>query len=212
MIIAPSILSADFSRLGEDIALVEKAGAQYLHIDVMDGHLVPNITFGAPVVKCIRPHSKMVFDTHLMISEPHRYIKDFVDAGSDIITIHIECESDIKKTLAEIRAYGKKAGLALNPDAELSRIEPFLGDFDMLLLMTVFAGFGGQKYIPEVNEKITAARKILGADFDIEVDGGISADNMHIPLGAGANILVAGSAIFGAEDPAEVVRIMRERA
>lgn len=211
MIIAPSILSADFSRLGEDVAIVEKAGAEYLHIDVMDGHLVPNISFGAPIVKSLRPHSNMVFDTHLMITEPHRYVEDFAKAGSDIITIHIECESDIDYTIDKIHGLGKKAGIALNPDAELSRVLPYRDKIDMLLLMTVFAGFGGQKYIPDVNSKITEARKIFGEDFDIEVDGGISAENMQVPLGAGANILVAGSAIFGAKDPAAVIKAMREK-
>lgn len=208
--VAPSILAADFAHLAEDVAVVEKAGAQYLHIDVMDGHFVPNLTMGPQVVQALRGESNMVFDTHLMLSEPHRYVEAFAKAGSDIITIHIECESDIGKTLEQIHALGKKAGLALNPDAELSRVLPYREQIDMLLLMTVYAGFGGQKYISEVNEKITQARELFGDAFDIEVDGGVSADNIHVPLEAGANIFVAGSAVFGAENPAEVVRKMLE--
>lgn len=208
--VAPSILAADFAHLAEDVAVVEKAGAQYLHIDVMDGHFVPNLTMGPQVVQALRGESNMVFDTHLMLSEPHRYVEAFAKAGSDIITIHIECESDIGKTLEQIHVLGKKAGLALNPDAELSRVLPYREQIDMLLLMTVYAGFGGQKYISEVNEKITQARELFGDAFDIEVDGGVSADNIHVPLEAGANIFVAGSAVFGAENPAEVVRKMLE--
>ncbi len=206
--VAPSILSADFAHLADDVALVERAGAQYLHIDVMDGHFVPNLSMGPQIVKSLREGCGMVFDTHLMLSEPHRYVEAFAEAGSDIITIHIECESDIKKTLEQIHALGKKAGLALNPDADLERVLPYREQIDMLLLMTVYAGFGGQKYIPEVNEKIVRAREMFGKDFDIEVDGGISPANISVPLKAGANVFVAGSAVFGADDPTEAVQSM----
>lgn len=206
--VAPSILSADFAHLADDVALVERAGAQYLHIDVMDGHFVPNLSMGPQIVKSLREGCGMVFDTHLMLSEPHRYVEAFAEAGSDIITIHIECESDIKKTLEQIHALGKKAGLALNPDADLERMLPYREQIDMLLLMTVYAGFGGQKYIPEVNEKIVRAREMFGKDFDIEVDGGISPANISVPLKAGANVFVAGSAVFGADDPTEAVQSM----
>lgn len=204
--LAPSLLAADFSKLGEEVSAIEKAGAEYLHLDVMDGHLVPNLSFGTTVLNGLRKHSNMVFDAHLMISEPHKYVESFAKAGADIITIHVECDSNIGETLDQIHALGKKAGLALNPDADLSRAVPYFDKIDMLLLMTVYAGFGGQSYISDVEPKISEARKLLGPDFDIQVDGGIYLSNVESPISAGANVIVAGSAVFGSEDPAQAVR------
>lgn len=204
--LAPSLLAADFSKLGEEVSAIEKAGAEYLHLDVMDGHLVPNLSFGTTVLNGLRKHSNMVFDAHLMISEPHKYVESFAKAGADIITIHVECDSNIGETLDQIHALGKKAGLALNPDADLSRAVPYFDKIDMLLLMTVYAGFGGQSYISDVEPKIREARKLLGPDFDIQVDGGIYLSNVESPIAAGANVIVAGSAVFGSEDPAQAVR------
>lgn len=204
--LAPSLLAADFSKLGEEVSAIEKAGAEYLHLDVMDGHLVPNLSFGTTVLNGLRKHSNMVFDAHLMISEPHKYVESFAKAGADIITIHVECDSNIGETLDQIHALGKKAGLALNPDADLSRAVPYFDKIDMLLLMTVYAGFGGQSYISDVEPKIREARKLLGPDFDIQVDGGIYLSNVESPISAGANVIVAGSAVFGSEDPAQAVR------
>ncbi len=204
--LAPSLLAADFSKLSEEVSAIEKAGAEYLHLDVMDGHLVPNLSFGTTVLNGLRKHSNMVFDAHLMISEPHKYVESFAKAGADIITIHVECDSNIGETLDQIHALGKKAGLALNPDADLSRAVPYFDKIDMLLLMTVYAGFGGQSYISDVEPKIREARKLLGPDFDIQVDGGIYLSNVESPIAAGANVIVAGSAVFGSEDPAQAVR------
>ncbi|WP_027307421.1 MULTISPECIES: ribulose-phosphate 3-epimerase [Caloramator] len=201
--IAPSILSADFSRLYEEIKKVEEAGADYLHIDVMDGHFVPNITIGAPVVKAIRKNSNLVFDVHLMIENPDYYIEDFAKAGADIITVHAEACRHLNRTIQNIKSFGKKVGVALNPATPLNVLDYSLEYIDMVLIMTVNPGFGGQKFIPNMVEKIKKLKTTIhsrGLNIDIEVDGGIKLDNFREVVEAGANVLVAGSAIFESDD------------
>ncbi len=199
LILSPSILAADFSVLGEQIKEVQEAGAQYLHVDVMDGSFVPSISFGMPVISSIRRVSDIVFDVHLMIASPERYIEEFAKCGADIITFHLEAVQDPGVVIDKIHALGKKAGLSIKPSTPIEAVLPCLDKLDMLLVMTVEPGFGGQAYIPESTERIRQARKFVeerGLDTDIQVDGGISADNVHVVLEAGANVIVAGSSIF----------------
>jgi ribulose-phosphate 3-epimerase len=201
--LSPSILSANFSNLIEDISKVESAGVEYLHIDVMDGHFVPNITIGPLVVSAIRPISKLVFDVHLMIENPDLYIKQFVEAGADIICVHIEACKHIHRTLQYIKSLGARAAVALNPGTTLQGLECILDEIDMVLLMTVNPGFGGQSFIESSLLKIRTLKEMLvsrNLNIDIEVDGGIKLDNLTEVVEAGANIIVAGSAIFLAED------------
>lgn len=197
--IAPSILSADFSQLGNEIKRLEEGGADMIHVDVMDGHFVPNLTIGPPVIKNLRKHTKLFFDVHLMISPVHKYIKNYADAGADIITIHPEATENLENSINHIKELNKKVGVSLNPDTKISIISELLEKIDLVLIMSVFPGFGGQKFMPEVVEKIKNLKKIQKEkelSFDIEVDGGINFSNSKIVIEAGANILVSGTTIF----------------
>lgn len=212
---APSILSADFARLLEDVKKVERAGCEYLHIDVMDGHFVPNITLGPAIVKSLRKDVNMVFDAHLMIENPDNYIKDFVDAGCDMIVVHEEACTHLHRTIQNIKSFNVKAGVALNPATPIENIKYILNDIDMVLIMTVNPGFGGQSFIGTMVDKIKELKTLIdekGLDVDIQVDGGIKPSNVSEVVKAGANVIVAGSAIFNSHDIEATVKEFRLNA
>ena len=197
--ISPSILSADFSNLEKDIKKLETAGADMIHVDVMDGHFVPNITIGPPVIKALRNKTSLPFDVHLMISPVHKYIKDFANAGADIITIHPEATPNLQESIDEIKSFKKKVGISLNPDTKIDIVEDYLDKVDLILIMSVYPGFGGQKFISDVLEKIKSLKNLKDKkklNFDIEVDGGINFSNFRSVIDAGANVLVSGTTIF----------------
>jgi ribulose-phosphate 3-epimerase len=212
--IAPSILSADFARLGEEIRNVEKAGADYIHVDVMDGHFVPNITLGPLIVKTVRGLTKLPLDVHLMISDPDRYVGDFVKAGADILTIHAEAVTHLHRSIQHIRSTGARPGVALNPATPPECLQYVIDGLEMVIVMSVNPGFGGQEFIPEVIPKISWIRDLArrkNLTLEIEVDGGINAETIHQVSVAGADVFVAGSAVFYSKDYAETIRIMKER-
>ena len=201
--ISPSILSGDFSQLGNEIKRLEEGGADMIHVDVMDGHFVPNLTIGPPVIKALRNYTKLPFDVHLMIKPVHKYIKNYAEAGADIITIHPEATDNLKDSIKHIKEIGKKVGVSLNPETKTDIVKEFLTEIDLILIMSVFPGFGGQKFIPEVVDKIKELNKIKKEkklNFDIEVDGGINFSNSKTVIEAGANILVSGTTIFKEND------------
>ena len=210
--VSPSVLASDFSNLAEEIKKIEESGADYVHLDVMDGVFVPNITFGAPVIKSLRCHSSLTFDVHLMIINPQRYIKDFVDAGADIITFHYESCDNPQEVIDLIHSYGVKASISIKPDTPASVLKPFIDELDMILIMTVEPGYGGQKFITKALDSISECAKMIkesGKCIDIEVDGGIYEENVDVPISAGANVIVAGSAFFKSADKKKTVLALR---
>ncbi|HBM98193.1 MAG TPA: ribulose-phosphate 3-epimerase [Ruminococcus sp.] len=212
MKIAPSLLSCDFSKMGEEIKRMDVCGADWMHLDVMDGHFVPNITFGAPVIKTVRGYTDKPFDVHLMISDPLKYADDFIDAGADIITFHIECDSDIQQTIDKIKSRDVKVGLVVKPNTPASAVFPYLKDLDLVLVMTVEPGFGGQSFMADMLPKVAeikAEAKKLGIEMPVEVDGGIGAETIAKAASAGVDICVAGTAVFKAEDAAKAIAELR---
>lgn len=213
--ISPSILSCDFAKMGQQFKFMEECGADWLHIDVMDGHFVPNITLGAPIVKALRSITPLTFDVHLMISEPLKYIEDFVKAGSDIITFHYESDSDVDETVDLIRSLGCKAGLSVKPKTDIEKVFPYLDKLEMVLIMTVEPGFGGQSFMADMMPKIVKLKeecKKRGLSPFIQVDGGISLSTIDTAAKAGADVFVAGSAVFGAQSPKDMIAQLRDKA
>ena len=211
--VSPSMLACDFTKYGAEIEKITKAGAEYVHLDIMDGVFVPNLSFGLPLVEAARRVTDAVLDVHLMIVEPEKYVKQFADAGADIIVFHYEATNNHKEVIDAIHALGKKAGMSIKPGTPTFVLEPFMNSLELVLIMSVETGFGGQKLIPETLDKVSQVkemRQVLGADFEIEIDGGITVENAHLAIEAGVNVIVAGSAVFKAQDPAAAINSFKE--